>query len=84
MTYEELKSRLVRVESALQTISNNSKISKEKRTSLVQKFSVIKESIQKQQVVDKYEYDDGKDRSQLLNYFIKNKLRNLMENISEF
>jgi len=38
----------------------------------------------KQQVVDKYEYDDGKDRSQLLNYFIKNKLRNLMENISEF
>ena len=47
MTYEELKSRLVRVESALQTISNNSKITKEKRSSLEEKFNVIKESIQK-------------------------------------
>ena len=38
----------------------------------------------KDSVIDKYEHEDGKDRSQLLNYFIKNKLRNLMENISEF
>jgi 5'-3' exonuclease len=38
----------------------------------------------KEQVIDKYKSEDNKDRSQLLNYFIKNKLRNLMENISEF
>ena len=62
MTYEELKSRLVRVESALQTISNNSKISKERKTSLAQKFNVIKESIQKQIAVlnEAVEFEDEK------------------------
>lgn len=38
----------------------------------------------KEQIIDKYNNDEKRDRSQLLNYFIKNKLRNLMENISEF
>ena len=66
MTYEELKSRLVRVESALQTISNNSKISKEERTSLAQKFSVLKESIQKQIAVlnEAVEFDNEKDAAE--------------------
>ena len=38
----------------------------------------------KKTILEKYEEDNPKDRSQLLNYFIKNKLRNLMESISEF
>jgi hypothetical protein len=46
-------------------------------------LSVIPDNI-KAQVMDKYEANDDKDRSQLLNYFIKNKLRNLMENLNEF
>jgi len=46
-------------------------------------LSKVPDSI-KNQVIDKYREENDKDRSQLLNYFIKNKLRNLMENISEF
>lgn len=38
----------------------------------------------KAEIMEKYTADNPKDRSQLLNYFIKNKLRNLMESISEF
>ena len=38
----------------------------------------------KDQILNEYEAENPKDRSQLLNYFIKNKLRNLMESISEF
>jgi len=36
------------------------------------------------QVYDQYDNQDGKSRDKLFNYFIKNKLKNLMENISEF
>lgn len=53
------------------------------RNKMLIDLSMVPENIKKQ-VIDKYEVDEGKDRSQLLNYFIKNKLRNLMENISEF
>lgn len=35
-------------------------------------------------VIEQYNVQSGKDRSKLLNYFIANKLKNLMENISEF
>lgn len=38
----------------------------------------------KQQVLDAWNAENPKTRSQLLNYFIHNKLRNLMECISEF
>jgi 5'-3' exonuclease len=38
----------------------------------------------KETILKEYEAENPKDRSQLLNYFIKNKLRNLMESISEF
>lgn len=38
----------------------------------------------KDQVMDEWLADSSSDRSQLFNYFIKNKLRNLMESISEF
>lgn len=38
----------------------------------------------KDQVLDIWNSENMNDRSQLLNYFIKNKLRNLMEVISEF
>ena len=35
-------------------------------------------------VIEQYNAQAGRDRSKLLNYFIANKLKNLMENISEF
>ena len=38
----------------------------------------------KEEILDAWHEENGKDRSQLLNYFIKNKLRNLMECITEF
>ena len=38
----------------------------------------------KDQILKAWYEENGKDRSQLLNYFIKNKLRNLMECITEF
>ena len=46
-------------------------------------LSMIPEDI-KNEAIDKYKIDDVNDRSQLLNYFIKNRLRHLMENIQEF
>ena len=36
------------------------------------------------QVLDEWTSENEKDRSQLFNYFIHNKLKNLMEVISEF
>ena len=38
----------------------------------------------KEEILSIWSEENGKDRSQLLNYFIKNKLRNLMECITEF
>jgi len=38
----------------------------------------------KDEILEAWHEENGKDRSQLLNYFIKNKLRNLMECITEF
>ena len=38
----------------------------------------------KEEILKAWNEENGKDRSQLLNYFIKNKLRNLMECITEF
>ena len=38
----------------------------------------------KAQILNAYNEDNMKDRSQLFNYFIKNKLKHLMENINEF
>jgi len=38
----------------------------------------------KEQVLSKYEEESGKDRSKIFNYFIKYKLKNLMENVGEF
>lgn len=36
------------------------------------------------QIISEYHGQGGKDRSKLLNYFIDNKLRHLMENLSDF
>ena len=38
----------------------------------------------REMVLNKYQEEDGKDRSKLFNYFIHNKLKHLMENIGEF
>jgi hypothetical protein len=46
-------------------------------------LSEIPENI-KEQVLDAYNAENPKDRSMLFNYFVKNKLRLLMENINEF
>jgi hypothetical protein len=35
-------------------------------------------------VMESYNAQGGKDRSKLMNYFISNRLKNLMENIAEF
>lgn len=54
-----------------------------KRNEMLVDLSMIPEHI-KNEAIDKYKSDDVNDRSQLLNYFIKNRLRHLMENIQEF
>lgn len=54
-----------------------------KRNEMLVDLSMIPEDI-KNEAIDKYKSDDVNDRSQLLNYFIKNRLRHLMENIQEF
>lgn len=38
----------------------------------------------KNQVIERFEEENTKDKSQLFNYFMTNKLRNLMEHITEF
>lgn len=38
----------------------------------------------RQKIIDSYESQTNRNRSKLMNYFIANKLKNLMENISEF
>lgn len=54
-----------------------------KRNEALIDLSKVPEGI-KEQILDEYHKENENDRSQLFNYFIKNKLRNLMENISEF
>lgn len=53
------------------------------RNKLLVDLSLIPSYI-KEQVLSKYEEESGKDRSKIFNYFIKYKLKNLMENVGEF
>ena len=53
-----------------------------KRNEMLIDLTRIPDNI-KDEVLYKYE-EDGKGRSHLLNYFIKNRLKNLLENINEF
>jgi 5'-3' exonuclease len=46
-------------------------------------LTMIPENI-KEQVINKYEEEAGKDRSKVFNYFIKYNLKNLMESVGEF
>lgn len=46
-------------------------------------LSEVNEDI-KQKILEEYEKPNEKDRSQLFNYFVKNKLKMLMESINEF
>lgn len=46
-------------------------------------LTMIPENI-KNEVINKYNEESGKDRSKLFNYFIEHKLKLLMENIGEF
>jgi hypothetical protein len=38
----------------------------------------------KQKILAQYDEQNNRDRSKMLNYFITNRLKNLMENIGEF
>ena len=53
------------------------------RNAMLIDLSNVPEEI-KEKVITSYNEQSGKDRSKLMNYFISNKLRNLMENIGEF
>ena len=46
-------------------------------------LSMVPDSI-RTEVLNKYESEQGKDKSKLFNYFINYKLKNMMENIGEF
>ena len=54
-----------------------------KRNETLVDLSKVPEGI-KEQILEEYYKENSNDRSQLFNYFIRNKLKNLMENISEF
>lgn len=54
-----------------------------KRNEMLIDLANVPEAI-KEQILEKYEEVNSKDRSQLFNYFMTNKLRNLMENITDF
>ena len=46
-------------------------------------LSMVPDSI-KDEVLNKYTSEQGKDRSKLFNYFIANKLKLMMENVGDF
>jgi hypothetical protein len=54
-----------------------------KRNEMLIDLTNVPEAI-KEQITEKYDEVHGNDRSQLFNYFMANKLRNLMENITDF
>jgi len=53
------------------------------RNKMLIDLSMIPNNI-KEQVLSKYNEESGKDRSKIFNYFIKYKLKHLMENVGEF
>lgn len=54
-----------------------------KRNEMLIDLTNVPEAI-KEQITEKYDEVHDNDRSQLFNYFMANKLRNLMENITDF
>ena len=54
-----------------------------KRNEMLIDLANVPETI-KEQILDRYNEVNTNDRSQLFNYFMANKLRNLMENIQDF
>jgi len=65
------------------TITNEQVLRNFKRNESLIDLSKVPDHI-KEQIIERYEEVNEKDRSQLFNYFMKNKLRNLMEHIQEF
>ena len=65
------------------TITNEQILRNYKRNQMLIDLSYVPDNI-KAQVTAKFEEENTKDRSQLLNYFMTNKLRNLMEHLTEF
>lgn len=54
-----------------------------KRNEALIDLSMVPEHV-KEEIMSQYLADNPKDRSKLFNYFVQNKLRNLMEHLSEF
>jgi hypothetical protein len=65
------------------TITNEQILRNYKRNQMLIDLSYVPDNI-KAQVTAKFEEENTKDRSQLFNYFMANKLRNLMEHLTEF
>lgn len=65
------------------SISNEQILRNFKRNQSLIDLNYVPESI-KAQVIEKLEEHNPKDKSQLFNYFMANKLRNLMEALTEF
>jgi len=65
------------------TITNEQILRNFKRNQMLIDLNYVPESI-KAQVIEKFEEKNTKDKSQLVNYFMNNKLRNLMESLQEF
>ena len=54
-----------------------------KRNEVLIDLTMTPQSI-KDKIIDEFENQSGKDKSKLFNYFIKNKLKVLMESINDF
>lgn len=72
-----------RMEELSGTISNEQALRNFKRNQSLIDLSQIPNNI-REQIVERYEEENTKDKSQLFNYFMANKLRNLMEHLQEF
>jgi 5'-3' exonuclease len=64
-------------------IANETILRNFKRNQMLIDLNYVPESI-KAQVIEKFEEKNTKDKSQLVSYFMNNKLRNLMESLQEF
>jgi hypothetical protein len=66
-----------------EAFDNNEMIRNYKRNQQLIDLSFIPEDI-KNKIINEYETQKNKTRSKLFNYFVRFKLKNLMENIQEF
>lgn len=66
-----------------ETYCNDTMLRNFKRNQMLIDFDYIPQEIE-QSIMNEYESQAGKTRSKIFNYFVVNKLKNLMENINDF